>query len=202
VKWIAEHRAEVKALNAEINEEYMVADGQRRPRLQDRRFQRDLPRIAAGVEDRDELLDCIREGFAALGIGQVVDWVDAAQRTPRGSNGTAPPDDAARAWGRSDGAGGVHDHAGDYPSGYSATRITCSGWPTAKPERDRIMGLGRAATVRADGAGEAAPREWPRPAPETARRGRSGGVANGSSVKYMDLEHSKTSPPTLPPRPR
>ena len=70
------------------------------------------------VEDRDELLETLREGFAALGIGGSVDWVDAAQARSRAAP-MAPrqPNEAARAWGRSDGLGGAHDHAGDYPSG-------------------------------------------------------------------------------------
>lgn len=36
-------------------------------------------------EDRDTLLDTIREGFKALGVGGSVDWVDAAEQERAGA---------------------------------------------------------------------------------------------------------------------
>jgi hypothetical protein len=97
------------------------------------------------VEDRDTLLETIREGFAALNIGGVMDWVAAAetaQRRRASTNGTAPADDAARAWGRSDGLGGVHDHADDYPSGEPGHADYELGLADGEAERERVLALG------------------------------------------------------------
>jgi len=55
------------------------------------------------IEDRDTLLETIREGFAALHIGGVMDWVAAAETAARrGANGHAEPDEAARADGKAE----------------------------------------------------------------------------------------------------
>jgi hypothetical protein len=101
------------------------------------------------VEDRDALVETLREGFAALGIGQIVDWVDAAQATPRrAANGRhAAPDEAARAWGRSDGLGGVHDHADDYPPGEPGHGDYMLGLADGEAERERVMALGNGAAA-------------------------------------------------------
>ena len=70
------------------------------------------------VEDRDALVETLREGFAALGIGQIVDWVDAAQATPsRRGNGYAEPDPDARQTGFQDGTGHVRYNEDKYPPG-------------------------------------------------------------------------------------
>ena len=100
------------------------------------------------VEDRDALVETLREGFAALGIGQIVDWVDAAQATPRrAANGQAAPDEAARAWGRSDGLGGVHDHADEYPSGEPGHGDYMLGLADGEEEAARIQALGNGAAA-------------------------------------------------------
>jgi len=140
VRWLAEREAEVKAMHAEINEyRQKHIKGDLGFKLSDWAAIYRVSQLE--VEDRDELLDTLREGFAALGIGQVVDWVDAAQRTPRG-NGTAAPDQAARDWGRSDGLGGVHDHADDYPPGEPGHADYMLGLADGEAERDRIGALG------------------------------------------------------------
>ena len=157
VRWIAEHRAEVNALNAEINE-YMLKTIKGDLGFKVADFNAIYRVAQLEVEDRDQLLDTVREGFAALGIGQVVDWVDAAQRTPRG-NGTAAPDQAARDWGRSDGLGGVHDHADEYPPGEPGHADYMLGLADGEAERDRIIALGESGNGHANGgAGEAAPK--------------------------------------------
>jgi hypothetical protein len=45
-------------------------------------------------DDRDKLIDTIREGFAALGVGEQLDWIKEAERADRGTkpNGAAPAD--------------------------------------------------------------------------------------------------------------
>jgi hypothetical protein len=84
VRWLAEHEAEVKAINAEINE------------YRAKHIKRDLGfklsdwnaiyRVSQlEIEDRDTLLETIREGFAALNIGGVMDWVAAAETAQRRS---------------------------------------------------------------------------------------------------------------------
>lgn len=160
VRWIAERRAEVKALNAEINEFMLkTVKGDLGFKIAD--FNAIYRVSQLEVEDRDILLETIREGFAALNIGGVMDWVAAAetaQRRRASTNGTAPADDAARAWGRSDGLGGVHDHADDYPSGELGHADYMLGLADGEAERDRIIALGESGNGHADSAGETAPR--------------------------------------------
>ena len=156
VRWLAEHEAEVKALNAEINEyRQKHIKGDLGFKLSDWAAIYRVSQLE--VEDRDALIETLREGFAAIGVGQIVDWVDAAQSTPRGRNGTAAPDQAARDWGHSDGLGGVHDHAGFYPQGEPGHADYMLGLADGEAERDRIMGLGEGEPGHANGAaGEAA----------------------------------------------
>ena len=99
------------------------------------------------VEDRDALVETLREGFAALGIGQIVDWVDAAQATPRGRNGTAPPDDDARRYGRLDGLNGTHHHADEYPQGEPGHGDYMLGLADGEEEAARIQALGNGAAA-------------------------------------------------------
>src|SRR6187397_1952801 len=117
VRWLAEREAEVKALNADIREyKSKHIKGDLGFKLADWNAVYRVSQLE--VEDRNELLDCIREGFAALSIGQVVDWVDAAQATPnRRGSGTAPPDPDARQAGFRDGMDTHHYHADQYPPG-------------------------------------------------------------------------------------
>lgn len=142
VRWLAEREAEAKAINAEIREyKQKHIKGDLGFKIAD--FNAIYRVSQLEVEDRDLLLDCVREGFRALGIGQIVDWVDAAQATPRSrGNGEAAPDQAAREWGRSDGLGGVHDHAGDYPPGEAGHGDYILGLADGEAERDRVMALG------------------------------------------------------------
>jgi len=142
VRVLAEKEREVQALNADIREyKSKHIKGDLGFKLADWNAVYRVSQLE--VEDRNELLDCIREGFDALGIGQVVDWVAAAQATPaRRGNGTTPPDEAARAWGRSDGLGGVHDHADEYPSGEPGHGDYMLGRAEGEAELERVMALG------------------------------------------------------------
>jgi hypothetical protein len=142
VRWLAEHEAEVKALNAEIGEYRMKhIKGDLGFKLSDWAAIYRVSQLE--VEDRDVLIETVREGFAALGIGQIVDWVDAAQATPgRRGNGATAPDQAARDWGRSDGLGGVHDHAAWYPQGEPGHGDYMLGLADGEAERERVMALG------------------------------------------------------------
>jgi hypothetical protein len=158
VRWIAEHKAEVKALNAEINE-FMVktVKGDLGFKIAD--FNAVYRVSQLEVEDRDLLLDCVREGFQALGIGGSVDWVAAAERTPRpGTNGTTAPDEAARTAGRQDGLGGVRDHAARWPQGEPGHADYMLGLADGESERERVMSLGESGNGHANGAGETAPK--------------------------------------------
>jgi hypothetical protein len=109
------------------------------------------------VADRDELLDTLRESFEALGIGQVVDWVAAAERTPRAdANGAAPPNEEARAAGRLDGLGGVTVNSDRWPQGVTGHSDYAMGVADGEAERDRM--LEQSGNGHADGAGDMAPR--------------------------------------------
>jgi hypothetical protein len=147
VRWLAEREAEAKALNAEIREyKIKTIKGDLGFKLADWNAIYRVSQLE--VEDSDALVETLREGFAALGIGQIVDWVDAAQATPRrASNGQAAPDEAARAWGRSDGLGGVHDHADDYPPGEPGHGDYMLGLADGEAERERVMALGNGAAA-------------------------------------------------------
>jgi hypothetical protein len=143
VRWLAEHRAEVKALNAEINE-FMVktVKGDLGFKIAD--FNAVYRVSQLEVEDRDLLLDCVREGFGALGIGGSVDWVQAAERTPRSrANGYAEPDEEARTAGRQDGLGGVIDHAARYPLGEPGHADYMLGRADGEAERERATDTSR-----------------------------------------------------------
>lgn len=158
VRWLAERQAEVKAINAEINEYRMKhIKGELGFKLADWNAVYRVSQLE--VEDRDVLLDTLREGFAALGIGQVVDWVDAAQATPshRG-NGVAAENKVARLLGHEDGLSGGHDHADEYPQGEPGHADYMLGLADGEAERERITALGESGNGHADGAGEAAPR--------------------------------------------
>jgi hypothetical protein len=144
VHMLADFEAQAKALNAEIREyKQKHIKGDLGFKLADWNAVYRVSQLE--VEDRNELLDCIREGFDALGIGQVVDWVDAAQRTPRGGNGHAAPDTVARAAGRLDGLNGRHDNADEYPSGEPGHGDYMLGLADGEAERDRVMALGNGA---------------------------------------------------------
>ena len=98
------------------------------------------------VEDRDALVETLREGFAALSIGQVVDWVDAAQATPS-RNGVAAENKVARLLGHEDGLSGGHDHADEYPSGEPGHGDYMLGLADGEAERERVMALGNGAAA-------------------------------------------------------
>ena len=140
---IATLEAEVKALNADIREyKTKTIKGDLGFKLADWNAVYRVSQLE--VEDRDELLECVREGFAALGIGGTVDWVAAAERTPRpGANGhQAEPDEAARTAGRQDGLGGVMDHAARWPQGEDGHADYELGRAEGEAELDRVMALG------------------------------------------------------------
>jgi hypothetical protein len=88
VRHIATLEAEVRALNADIREyKTKTIKGDLGFKLADWNAVYRVSQLE--VEDRDQLLDCVREGFAALGIGGVVDWVDAAEGLGEDGNGHA-----------------------------------------------------------------------------------------------------------------
>jgi hypothetical protein len=150
VRWIAEHRAEVKALNAEINE-FMVktVKGDLGFKIAD--FNAVYRVSQLEVADRDLLLDCVREGFAALSIGQVVDWVDAAQATPgRRGKGYAEPDAVARQAGFHDGMDTHRYHADQYPSGAPGHGDYMLGIAEGEDERDRVWALSNGVDANQD----------------------------------------------------
>jgi hypothetical protein len=143
VRWLAEKESEVKAINAEMNEYRMKhIKGDLGFKIADWNAIYRVSQLE--VEDRDALLDTVREGFAALGIGGSVDWVAAAERTPRsGGNGRqAQPDEAARTAGRQDGLGGVMDHAARWPQGEPGHADYELGRAEGEAERERVMALG------------------------------------------------------------
>lgn len=79
VDWIAEKEAEVKALNAEIREyKQKHIKGDLGFKLADWNAVYRVSQLE--TDDRDQLLDTIREGFAALSIGGQSDWLDAAEK--------------------------------------------------------------------------------------------------------------------------
>ncbi len=79
VRYIADKSAEIKALREELNEyKQKHIKGDLGFKLAD--FNAIYRVSQLEVEDRDKLLDTLREGFAALGIGGSVDWVAAAER--------------------------------------------------------------------------------------------------------------------------
>jgi len=145
VRWLAEREAELKAATAEIREyKQKHIKGDLGFKLSDWAAIYRVSQLE--VEDRDELVSALREGFAALSIGQVVDWVDAAQATPsRRGNGYAEPDADARAAGRQDGLGGVIDHAARWPQGEPGHGDYMLGLADGEAERERVLALGNGA---------------------------------------------------------
>jgi hypothetical protein len=159
VRWIAEHRAEVKALNAEIND-FMVktVKGDLGFKIAD--FNAIYRVSQLEIEDRDTLLETLREGFAALNIGGVMDWVAAAETAQRRrGNGYAAPNAEARAAGRLDGLGGGYDHAQEYPQGEPGHADYMLGLADGHDERDRINGAGEASPKRGRGRPRKQPQE-------------------------------------------
>ena len=142
VQWLAEREAKLKAANAEIREyKQKHIKGDLGFKLADWNAVYRVSQLES--DDRDALLDTVREGFRALGIGQVVDWVDAAQATRgRRGNGYAEPDEEARTAGRQDGLGGVIDHAARYPQGEPGHADYMLGRAEGEAERERVMALG------------------------------------------------------------
>lgn len=141
VRWLAEREAEVKAINADIREyKQKHIKGDLGFKIGD--FAAIYRVSQLEVEDRDELVSALREGFAALGIGQIVDWVDAAQATPgRRGNGHAEPDPDARHAGFRDGMDTHHYHADQYPPGAPGHGDYMLGIAEGEDERDRVWAL-------------------------------------------------------------
>jgi hypothetical protein len=128
VDYIAQRQAEVKSINADINEyRQKHIKGDLGMKLAD--FAAVYRVSQLEVEDRDQLLDTLQEGFAALGIGGQLDWVAADRGEPQPTEETAPRRRRAKATGvapispeifaigKADGLAGVRDHAARYPNG-------------------------------------------------------------------------------------
>jgi hypothetical protein len=150
VRWIAEREGEAKALNAEIRaykSEHIK--GELGFKIAD--FNAVYRVSQLEVEDRDILLHTVREGFAALGIGQSVDWVAAAEATPR--NHMAPADNEARRAGREDGLRGIYAHADEYPQGEPGHGDYMLGFADGEAEANRVMELGNGAEAPRRGRG-------------------------------------------------
>ena len=78
IRFIADKSAEIKALREELSEyKQKHIKGDLGFKLAD--FNAIYRVSQLEVEDRDKLLDTLREGFAALGIGGSVDWVAASE---------------------------------------------------------------------------------------------------------------------------
>lgn len=153
VAWLAEREAERKAINAEIAEyKQKHIKGDLGFKIAD--FNAIYRVSQLEVEDRDALLDTLREGFAALEIGGSLDWVAAAEAEPppvkrgRGQprkdvNGaTAEPNEEARRIGREDGLGGVRDHAARWAPGEPGHDDYEAAHADGAAERARVMALG------------------------------------------------------------
>jgi len=139
---IAMLEAKAKAINAEIRKyKIEVIRGHLGFKIADFNAVCRISQLDAA--DRDQLLECVREGFQALGLGGSVDWVDAAERTPtRRANGAAPADDNARRLGRIDGLNGGHAYAARYPLGEPGHGDYELGVSDGQAERERVMALG------------------------------------------------------------
>lgn len=154
VRWLAEREAEVQAINADIREYRMKhIKGELGFKLSDWAAIYRVSQLE--VVDRDALLDTLREGFAAIGIGQIVDWVEAARSTPprRGGNGMAEPDESARLDGHHDGMSGQMDYADRYPPGEPGHGDYVLGLADGEAERERVMELGNGADAPRRGRG-------------------------------------------------
>jgi hypothetical protein len=160
VRWLAGRESEVQAINADIRE-YRTRHikGELGFKLSDWAAIYRVSQLEP--EDRDALLDTLREGFAAIGIGQTVDWVDAARSTPprRGGNGGAEPNESARLDGHHDGMSGRMDYADRYPPGEGGHGDYMLGFADGEAERDRVMALGDSAEPPRRGRGR--PRKQP-----------------------------------------
>jgi hypothetical protein len=78
VRYVANANAEIKALREDLNEyKQKHIKGDLGMKLAD--FAAVYRVSQLEVEDRDKLLDTLREGFAALGIGGQLNWLDAAE---------------------------------------------------------------------------------------------------------------------------
>lgn len=148
VEWIAAKERERKKIGAEINEyKQKHIKGDLGFKLAD--FNAVYRVSQLEVEDRDQLLDTLREGFAALEINQSLDWVAAAEAEPaprkrraNGNGATAEPNTEARQHGREDGLGGVIDHAARYPEGEPGHADYILGRADGEAERARVIALG------------------------------------------------------------
>jgi hypothetical protein len=149
VQQLAQYDAQVKRLRGEINEfKAKTIKGELGFKLADWNAVYRVSQLE--IEDRDTLLETIREGFAALHIGSVVDWV-AALETAQRRNGAAAPDEAARTAGRQDGLGGVIDHAERWPQGEPGHADYMLGLNDGEAERARVMAMGLGAPKRSRG---------------------------------------------------
>jgi hypothetical protein len=161
VRWIAERETEAKAINAEIRQyKAKHIKGDLGFKIAD--FNAIYRVSQLEIEERDTLLETIREGFAALNIGGTMDWVVAAETAQRRRNRYAAPDQAAHDWGRSDGLGGVRDHADQYPQGEPGHGDYMLGLAEGEAERERVMALGNG------GGAPKRPRGRPRKQPQEA----------------------------------
>jgi hypothetical protein len=156
VRWIAEHEAEAKAINADIREyKQKHIKGDLGFKIAD--FNAVYRVSQLELQDRDSLLECLREGFKALNLGGVMDWVAAAETAQRRRASTTAPDDAARATGRRDGLSGVTAEGSRYRQGDPGYGDYMLGLADGEAERDRVMALGESGNGHANGAaGEAA----------------------------------------------
>jgi hypothetical protein len=78
VRYIANAQAEIKALREDLNEyKQKHIKGDLGMKLSD--FAAVYRVSQLEVEDRDKLLDTLHEGFAALGLGGQLNWLDAAE---------------------------------------------------------------------------------------------------------------------------
>ena len=141
VRELSSMKAQVKALNAEIREfKATHIKGDLGFKLADWAL---IERVyELETEDRDTLLDTVREGFAALNIGQSVDWVAAAEANS--DRQPAEPHAEARAQGREDGLAGHRDHAARWPAGEYGHADYALGHADGEAERARVMALGEA----------------------------------------------------------
>ncbi len=102
-------------------------------------------------DDRDKLIDTIREGFAALGLGEQGSFLDAmdpqpeAEAAPKrsrkakanGSGEPAPVNEAARQAGRADGMAGERTHEAEWPQGQYGAGDYALGFDEGVEQRER-----------------------------------------------------------------
>jgi hypothetical protein len=138
-RWLAEREAEVASLREEISAYkathikgdlgFKMADWNTLYRLYN-----------LEGDDRDQLLDTIREGFAALGVGGQSSFLDAMDQTaapaPKANgNGTAAPNPLARETGYTDGFAAVRDHAAKWAAGEAGHGDYELGWVEGQAAR-------------------------------------------------------------------